>query len=363
VLRKTNSASEKSKKPLKVKPPLPPPPPPPPPVLPSPSPAPAPATPADLSVDVDDEILQAAEVPQPEPAPMEDDIDDVDEMLLSATAPAQTKRDDEDADGDIDDDLDAVLYDAADPSKAPPRRAPSVASSVEPPKAKVKASFDPPRAETPPPPPSPPPPPVAGPSHIVPAKRRRDPTPPTDKAWDGDAARQVPMDNAVRNRCQALLEHLTTDIDFGWLFAKPVDSRQAGLEKFVCFVFLGPPSLAHDCPRMSSYYTEITDPMDYLKMKKKISTGQYATLYDVAEDLELIYKNARKFNVLSPDILAVVDNVEKAWLSQWPKVVQGNTKATGRSSSSRTASRPVPMDGATKAAALKALSMLKDADR
>ena len=234
MLRKTNSASEKSKKPLKVKQP-----PAPAPAPPSPSPAPAPSTPAvDLSGDVDDEILQAAEVPRPEPTPMEDDLDDVDEMLLSATAPAQTKRDDEDADGDIDDDLDDVLYDAVDTSKAPSRRAPSVASLVEPPKAKLKVSFDQPKAETPPAPSPPPAPPVAGPSHTVPAKRRResDSPPPQLKALAEHAAIHVPMDHAAANRCRALLEYLVTRIDYGWIFAKPVDSSQPGLEKFVCFL-------------------------------------------------------------------------------------------------------------------------------
>ena len=247
VLRKTNSASEKSKKPLKVKAPPPPPPPaarsPSPAPTPESEPAPAPAPPTlavDLSVDVDDEILQAAEVPQPEPTPMEDDMDDVDEMLLSATAPAQIKREDEDADGDIDDDLDAVLYEAADTSKAPPRRAPSVASSVEPPKAKLKVSFDEPKVKTPHAPTPPRAPPVAGPSHsTVPVKRRResDTPPPSLKASAEHAAIHIPMDNAAGSRCKGLLEHLTTRIDFGWIFSKPVDSSQPGLEKFVCFFF------------------------------------------------------------------------------------------------------------------------------
>lgn len=358
MLRKTNNASEKSKKPPKVKPP-----PPPPPVLPSVSPAPAPATPAvDLSVDVDDEILQAAEVPQPEPAPVEDDIDDVDEMLLSATAPAQVKREDEDADGDIDDDLDAVLYDAADTSKAPPRRAVSVASSIEPPKAKLKVSFDPPKAETPPAPTPPPPaPPVAGPSHTVPMKRRRvsDTPPPQLKAPAEHTAIHVPMDSAAGSRCKALLEYLATRIDFGWIFAKPVDSSQPGLEKSVCFPLPGLSMLT--TALASSYYNEIAHPMDYSTMKKKIERGRYATVQDFGDDLTLVYANARKFNALAPDILALVDKVESAWLVQWPKTVQGNKPGGG--TSSRTASRPVAIDNATKAAALKALSSLKDADR
>ena len=173
---------------------------------------------------------------------MEDDLDDVDEMLLSATAPVQFKREDEDADGDIDDDLDTVLYDAADTSKAPPRRAPSVASSIELPKSKLKVSlgsFDQPKAETPPAP-SPPPaaPPVAGPSHPVSAKRRResDSPPPQFRASVEHAAIHIPMDQNAGSKCKALLEHLVTRIDYGWIFAKPVDSSQPGLEKFVCFL-------------------------------------------------------------------------------------------------------------------------------
>jgi len=96
-------------------------------------------------------------------------------------------------------------------------------------------------------------------------------------------------------------------------------------------------------------------------MKKKIERGRYATLQDFADDLTLVYANARKFNALAPDILVLVDKVESAWFIQWPKVVQSAKVSSG--SSSRTTSRPAAMDGATKAAAFKALAALKDADR
>lgn len=96
-------------------------------------------------------------------------------------------------------------------------------------------------------------------------------------------------------------------------------------------------------------------------MKKKIERGRYATMQDFADDLTLIYANARKFNSQAPDILALVDKVESAWHIQWAKVMQGNKPTVGPSS--RTASRPVAMDNTTKTAALKALSGLKDADR
>lgn len=96
-------------------------------------------------------------------------------------------------------------------------------------------------------------------------------------------------------------------------------------------------------------------------MKKKIERGRYATLQDFADDLTLVYANARKFNSQAPDILALVDKVETAWHTQWPKVVQGSKPGVGPPP--RTASRPVAMDNNTKAAALKALAGLKDADR
>jgi hypothetical protein len=101
--------------------------------------------------------------------------------------------------------------------------------------------------------------------------------------------------------------------------------------------------------------------MDYSTMKKKVERGRYATLQDFADDLTLIYANARKFNAQAPDILALVDKVESAWHIQWAKTVQSSKP--GVVPSSRTASRPVAMDNTTKAAALKALSGLKDADR
>jgi len=96
-------------------------------------------------------------------------------------------------------------------------------------------------------------------------------------------------------------------------------------------------------------------------MKKKIERGRYATLQDFADDLTLVYANARKFNAQAPDILALVGKVESAWHTQWPKVVQASK--AGAAPPSRPASRPVAMDNATKAAALKALAALKDADR
>jgi hypothetical protein len=119
-------------------------------------------------------------------------------------------------------------------------------------------------------------------------------------------------------------------------------------------------ALAHDRP-LNSYYNEIAHPMDYSTMKKKVDRGRYATMQDFADDLTLVFGNARKFNALAPDILSLVDKVEAAWLSQWPKTVQGIKVASGPPA--RTTSRPVAMDGIMKAAALKALSMLKDADR
>jgi len=96
-------------------------------------------------------------------------------------------------------------------------------------------------------------------------------------------------------------------------------------------------------------------------MKKKLERGRYTTMQDFADDLTLVYGNARKFNALAPDILALVDKVESAWLNQWPKTVQSNK--VGGGPTVRAASRPVAMDGTTKAAALKALAGLKDADR
>ena len=81
-------------------------------------------------------------------------------------------------------------------------------------------------------------------------------------------------------------------------------------------------------------------------------------MQDFADDLIFVYSNACKFNALAPDILSLVDKVKSARLGKWLKTEEGNKAVP-----SRTASRQVVMDGTTKAAALKVLSVLKTADR
>jgi SWI/SNF-related matrix-associated actin-dependent regulator of chromatin subfamily A protein 2/4 len=58
-------------------------------------------------------------------------------------------------------------------------------------------------------------------------------------------------------------------------------------------VFQKLPSRA-ELPR---YYEIIKDPMDFCQMKEKIGSGQYDSIDEMAEDMQLLCENARTYNM------------------------------------------------------------------
>lgn len=88
-------------------------------------------------------------------------------------------------------------------------------------------------------------------------------------------------------------------------------------------------------------------------MRRKLDQKRYGTLEDFANDLRLVYGNARKFNALAPDILALVDKVEKIWLKQWPILLKSGRGPGGAGTGASTS---------WKKPALNALEQLKAAD-
>jgi len=73
---------------------------------------------------------------------------------------------------------------------------------------------------------------------------------------------------------------------------------------------------------LCSYYEEISHPMDYQTMTRKLDRRKYSSMEDFADDLRLVYTNGRKFNAASPDILTLIDNLEVLWKKEWPGMLK-----------------------------------------
>lgn len=269
---------------------------------------------------IDDELLEAADgtgdAEGEEDAPFDEDMD---ELLLgsapvaSSPAPAKIKIKSIRRPVPDMDDLDAVLYDAADASSTNERTGsskPTGDSGVSLPRPKLKVSFGgPSRASAPtvesvpertpevrPTPPikretsvstviAPPPEPPSG-------SRKR-----AINHGDMEDGSEYPVDAA---KCKALIQKLTEQ-QYGWIFALPVDSTQPGLE---------------------SYYEEIKHPMDYQTITKNLDRKKYANMEEFADDLRLVYANGRKFNAASPDIITLIDSLEGMLRKEWPGMLR-----------------------------------------
>jgi hypothetical protein len=206
-----------------------------------------------VEVNIDDELMEAANVPDLDG---EEDADasfdeDMDELLLGSTAavaqpsPTKIKIKDLRRPAPDMDDLDAVLYDAADASAAN-EPAESLKTTEQPsaslPRPKLKVSFGgPSRASaasvprqsepyverTPEPRPAPP---IKRESSFA-SITSADPGSVSRKraATQGDLedGSEYPVD---ATKCEALIQKLTEQ-QYGWIFSFPVDSTQPGLER------------------------------------------------------------------------------------------------------------------------------------
>jgi len=226
VWKQTDDAVEKDK--AKVRPP---------------APAPVPvAAPQDM--DVDDELLEAADAPEDISGEEDATFDeDVDELLLGTSSVASIPTPKIKLKGirrpapDMDDDLDAELYDAADAIGSVDSPAPSKVKEedipIARPRLKVSLGAPKPTASVALPTPevvvprvvesTPAPPPRVSTPHsgIASGSRKRASSP-----RDLEDAHSIPADVA---KCKALLQKLG-EVQFGWIFAYPVDSTQPGLE-------------------------------------------------------------------------------------------------------------------------------------
>lgn len=213
-------------------------------------------------VDVDDEILEAADVPREVGGEEEEDAafdEDVDDLLLGSTSappppPPKIKIKAPRRPAPDLDDLDAAFYDAADASGAASRTEPAKTEDddfilAEPlPKPKLKVSLGGPKRPAPaaaPPVPAPLAHPVLN-IETPPSQPLKREVSVSHKASSGspapsasrkraasvetpESASRLPVDVA---KCKALLQKLS-EVQYGWIFALPVDSTQPGLESYV----------------------------------------------------------------------------------------------------------------------------------
>jgi hypothetical protein len=204
-----------------------------------------------VEVSIDDELMEAANVPDLDGEEDASFDEDMDELLLGSTATvAQESTTKIKIKGirrpapDMDD-LDAVLYDAADASSAN-EPVGSLKTDEEPvsslPRPRFKVSFggpsrtsaplvstnsELPLEQTPEPRPTPPIKREASFAGIVSADTASSSRKRAASQGDLEDGSEYPVDPA---KCKALIQKLTEQ-QYGWIFSFPVDSTQPGLER------------------------------------------------------------------------------------------------------------------------------------
>jgi Bromodomain len=85
----------------------------------------------------------------------------------------------------------------------------------------------------------------------------------------------------------------------GWLFNEPVDVK--GL-------------------RAVGYYDTIKSPMDLGTVKCRIEKGRYCTPIEFAEDINLTFKNALKFNNRRDAAYCMAEELLEIFTQEWSKI-------------------------------------------
>lgn len=89
----------------------------------------------------------------------------------------------------------------------------------------------------------------------------------------------MPLDNKV---LQELLGKIMKE-DNSWPFLRPVSQAE-----------------------VPDYYKIIKQPMDFAKIKSKLNVGAYANNGEVLHDIELIFRNCDRYNVMGDEIYKYV---------------------------------------------------------
>ncbi|KAH1089062.1 hypothetical protein J1N35_016319 [Gossypium stocksii] len=102
----------------------------------------------------------------------------------------------------------------------------------------------------------------------------------------------------LMKQCEALLNHLMQH-NFGWVFNSPVDVVKLNIP---------------------DYFTVIKQPMDFGTVKKKITSGQYASPLDFAADVRLTLSNAMTYNPPGNDVHIMAETLSKYFEARWKAI-------------------------------------------
>ncbi|EGO05242.1 hypothetical protein SERLA73DRAFT_82815 [Serpula lacrymans var. lacrymans S7.3] len=87
-----------------------------------------------------------------------------------------------------------------------------------------------------------------------------------------------------------------------------------------CLIFAQPVDPIRDgCP---TYYDEIENPMDFGTMTQRLNEGKYSTMEEFAKDVELVFRNCRKFNPPTTYPVSCAEAVERAFRKEWSKAME-----------------------------------------
>jgi transcription initiation factor TFIID subunit 2 len=70
------------------------------------------------------------------------------------------------------------------------------------------------------------------------------------------------------------------------------------------------------------YYDEIKNPMDFGTINQRLNQNKYETMEVFREDVMLVFRNCRQFNPLGTFPYLCADNVEAAFVKEWPRVME-----------------------------------------
>ncbi|GMT24306.1 hypothetical protein PFISCL1PPCAC_15603, partial [Pristionchus fissidentatus] len=82
---------------------------------------------------------------------------------------------------------------------------------------------------------------------------------------------------------------------------------QEGMELCEAFIQLPPRR------ELPDYYQTIVNPMDFVKIKKKIGAGRYSSISEMGEDIQLLCENAKAYNMEGSDIYNNAILIEGVW--------------------------------------------------
>ena len=74
---------------------------------------------------------------------------------------------------------------------------------------------------------------------------------------------------------------------------------------------------------LPDYYQTITNPISLNIIKKKIKTGEYSTLQDLAEDLELMFNNCKTYNRADSKLWKDANKLQKVMTGKLQEIVDG----------------------------------------